>query len=160
MTSLPREPAGTAPAVEAARDRAALVAVVDGAADRATTLSAFGRALSFPAYYGHNLDALEECLRDLSWLPAGPVELVWADGPLRSADPGTHDVVTAILADAVAADLGIELLPVGTDLYGVDPVADPVAALDTLGDGDAVLVKASRVAGLESLAACLISQGG
>jgi RNAse (barnase) inhibitor barstar len=103
VTSLPREAAGTAPAVETARGRSALVAVVDGALDRAGTLSAFGRALSFPAYYGHNLDALEECLRDLSWLPAGPVELVWEDGPLRSADPGTHDVVTAILADAVTA---------------------------------------------------------
>ncbi|ALE72778.1 hypothetical protein Ae168Ps1_1550c [Pseudonocardia sp. Ae168_Ps1] len=108
MTTLPREPAGTTPAVETARGRAGLVAVVDGAADRTTTLSAFGRALSFPAYYGHNLDALEECVRDLSWLPAGPVELVWEDGPLRAADPGTHEVVTAILADAVVAAGGTD----------------------------------------------------
>lgn len=31
---------------------------------RADLFDAIGRALSFPSYYGHNWDALEECLRD------------------------------------------------------------------------------------------------
>ena len=35
-----------------------------------------------------------------------------------------------------AADLGIELIAVGTDLYGVAPVDDAVAALGPLGGGD------------------------
>ncbi len=51
------------------------------------------------------------------------------------------------------------MLAVGTDLYGVTPVPDPTAAMEaigTLGEGDAVLVKGSRVAGLERLAAALI----
>lgn len=111
MSTLPRESAGTAPAVDAARGRAGrsgLVAVVEGAADRTAVLSALGRALSFPEYYGHNLDALADCLGDLSWLPPGPVELVVADGPLAAADPGTHAAVLEILAEAVETTAGTD----------------------------------------------------
>ena len=56
-----------------------------------------------------------------------------------------------------AADRGIELITVGTDLYGVQPAIDPVEALGSLSGDDAVLVKGSRVAGLERLAALLIA---
>lgn len=51
---------------------------------------------------------------------------------------------------------GIDVLAVGTDLYGITPVPDPVAALGSLAGGDAVLVKASRVVGLERVAAALL----
>lgn len=51
---------------------------------------------------------------------------------------------------------GIDVLAVGTALYGITPVADPVAALGSLSGGDAVLVKASRVVGLERVAAALL----
>lgn len=53
---------------------------------------------------------------------------------------------------------GAELIAVGTDLYGVRPVADLVALQDelrSLGKDVAVLVKASRVGGLETLAVAL-----
>ncbi|CAN5736306.1 UDP-N-acetylmuramoyl-tripeptide--D-alanyl-D-alanine ligase [soil metagenome] len=53
---------------------------------------------------------------------------------------------------AYAGELGIDVITVGTDLYGAVPVPDPIDALGTLGAGDAVLVKASRVAGLDHLA--------
>jgi UDP-N-acetylmuramoyl-tripeptide--D-alanyl-D-alanine ligase len=56
------------------------------------------------------------------------------------------------------ADLGLELVAVGTDLYGVESLADLDAAhgaLDLAAD-DAVLVKGSRVAGLEVLAELLL----
>jgi UDP-N-acetylmuramoyl-tripeptide--D-alanyl-D-alanine ligase len=56
-----------------------------------------------------------------------------------------------------AADRGVELIAVGTNLYGVEQSVDPIAALGSLSGDDAVLVKGSRVAGLERLAALLIS---
>ena len=55
-----------------------------------------------------------------------------------------------------AAARQIELLAYGTALYGIAPTADPVAALGSLAGGDAVLVKASRVVGLERVAAALL----
>ena len=51
---------------------------------------------------------------------------------------------------------GIEVLAYGTDLYGIEPTTDPVGALGSLAGGDAVLVKASRVVGLERIAAALL----
>jgi UDP-N-acetylmuramoyl-tripeptide--D-alanyl-D-alanine ligase len=62
----------------------------------------------------------------------------------------------------VAAALGIEVLSVGAPDYGVDNVEtidDTRDVVASLGDGDAVLIKASRAAGLERLAARL-SEGG
>ena len=58
-------------------DRGELLPVLDGRglADKHSLLSALGRALDFPDYYGENWDALEECLADLSWRE-GPVCLV------------------------------------------------------------------------------------
>ncbi|MDH4143994.1 MAG: UDP-N-acetylmuramoyl-tripeptide--D-alanyl-D-alanine ligase [Acidimicrobiia bacterium] len=56
---------------------------------------------------------------------------------------------------------GVELIAVGTDLYGVEPrsLEEAYALLGSLGEGDAVLVKGSRVAGLEALAARLLDGG-
>ena len=61
-----------------------------------------------------------------------------------------------VVADR-AAEHGIELIAVGTDLYGVEPTADPIAAVGALGSDVAVLVKASRVAGLDRVAVALLS---
>jgi UDP-N-acetylmuramoyl-tripeptide--D-alanyl-D-alanine ligase len=58
---------------------------------------------------------------------------------------------------AYAADRGVELIAVGTDMYGIDPVTDAMVALGSLSSDDAVLVKGSRVAGLEKLAALLVA---
>jgi UDP-N-acetylmuramoyl-tripeptide--D-alanyl-D-alanine ligase len=56
------------------------------------------------------------------------------------------------LVAAHAARLGIEVVAVAVDLYGVTPEEDPIGALGSLGPGDVVLVKGSLVAGLQPIA--------
>lgn len=55
------------------------------AESKETLLRAFATTLYFPDYFGNNWDALEECLRDLSWLPHSNFLLVFqnADSLLR-----------------------------------------------------------------------------
>jgi len=42
--------------------------------------------LEFPDYFGHDWDALEECLADLEWLPAKGYVLVFTEAELIAAD--------------------------------------------------------------------------
>jgi UDP-N-acetylmuramoyl-tripeptide--D-alanyl-D-alanine ligase len=62
---------------------------------------------------------------------------------------------------SVAESLGIEFVAYDTDLYGVEPVrtvGELVDRLGLLGDGDVVLVKASRAAGLEIVVEALVGR--
>lgn len=66
-------------------------------------LSVLAAKLRFPSYFGHNWDALEECLRDLSWLADQPrVVIVHEALPFSSAGEALS-IYQSILADAVAA---------------------------------------------------------
>ena len=69
-------------------------------------------------------------------------------------DPAAAHREVAVYARA----LGIELIAVGTDRYGSEPLepGDVAAVVGPVDRGTAVLVKASRAAGLESVAAALI----
>ncbi|GGS41622.1 MULTISPECIES: barstar family protein [Actinokineospora] len=79
--------------------------VLDGA-DVRTKLDfydAVAEVLRFPDWFGHNLDALYDCLTDLSWLPEGDHVLVWTHPEvLAEADPAGYRAIQAVLADAVA----------------------------------------------------------
>ena len=101
---------------------------------------------------------------------ANPTSMRAALEALVNVDAGRRVAVVGLMAElddpgpahrdiaAYAESLGIELIAVGTDRYGVTPVdlAEVVAALAPVEEGTAVLVKASRAVGLERLADALI----
>lgn len=76
---------------------------LEGVKDKAGFLSAVSQGLTFPDWFGHNWDALEDCLTDLSWRPAAGyfIVLSHADG-FRSA--AREDFDTALSIFAAAAD--------------------------------------------------------
>jgi len=53
---------------------------IDGSkiADAKDLMSVLSLAMGFPAYFGWNWDALEECLADLEWLPADIYDFEWS----------------------------------------------------------------------------------
>jgi UDP-N-acetylmuramoyl-tripeptide--D-alanyl-D-alanine ligase len=71
------------------------------------------------------------------------------------ADPvEDHAAIARLLADN-----DVELIAVGTELYGVEPLTDATSAVEavvSLAGDDALLVKGSRVAGLERIVALLV----
>jgi UDP-N-acetylmuramoyl-tripeptide--D-alanyl-D-alanine ligase len=100
---------------------------------------------------------------------ANPTSMVAALDALAAVDASRRVAVLggmAELDDPVAAhrvvaaradELGVELIAVGTDRYGVTPLDEDaaLAAVGPIGADTAVLVKASRAFGLERLAARL-----
>lgn len=62
--------------------------------DKEQLLTTLAAQLEFPAYFGRNWDAADECLRDLSWIPERRVRLLHAELPAVS-------VYLAILRDAL-----------------------------------------------------------
>ncbi len=106
--------------------------------------------------YNANPASMAAALHALSALPATRrIAVLGEMAELGDRGGDEHRAVAAL-----AARLGLEVLAVSTDAYGVPPVAGidaAVAALGPLGPGDAVLVKASRVAALERLAARLVA---
>jgi len=99
--------------------------------------------------------SMEAALRSLAALPAhrhvavlGHMAELGPDGPAEHRRIGE-----------VATALGVRVVAVGEPAYGVgdlvDDAAAAIAALAPLADGDAVLVKASRSAGLEVVAEAL-----
>ncbi|MGD9701473.1 MAG: UDP-N-acetylmuramoyl-tripeptide--D-alanyl-D-alanine ligase [Acidimicrobiia bacterium] len=100
---------------------------------------------------------------------ANPTSMRAALDALLAVPAARHVAVLGVMAEitepevehraiaAFAAERGIELVAVGTDLYGVPSAGSAgEVELSVTGD-DAVLVKGSRVAGLERLAARLLA---
>lgn len=68
---------------------------------KADLLRAMAQALEFPAWFGHNWDALADCLDDLEWLRGkGYVLLLEHPAGLSAAAPKDFALALDILADA------------------------------------------------------------
>src|SRR5262245_52557950 len=79
-----------------------VVRTLDGR--RCQTKGAFlrevARALTFPAHFGRNWDALEDCLTDLTWLPGAGYWLVIARADrLLAREPDLCPTLVALLED-------------------------------------------------------------
>lgn len=72
-----------------------------GCHDKGDLLHRLATSLQLPASFGHNWDALADCLRDLDWLPGwGHVLLFEHVDELRQAAPADYDILLGILDDA------------------------------------------------------------
>ena len=104
--------------------------------------------------YNANPTSMAAALRALAALPASRrVAVLGVMAEIGTTSDAEHEAIGAL-----AEELQIEVVSVGVPAYGGRVVADldaAHAALGSLADGTAVLVKASRVAGLERLAARL-----
>ncbi len=57
--------------------------------------------LAFPEYFGHNWDALEECLADFEWLPAkGYILLITDAHAVLPDDEEEYETLLEVLSDA------------------------------------------------------------
>lgn len=102
--------------------------------------------------------SMEAALRAVAQLPTARHHAVL--GPM--AELGAESAAAHAHVASVAAELGVRLVAFGTSDYGdtaesvVMTIDDAVKALGPLDADDAVLVKGSRIAGLERLAAALL----
>ncbi|ASO22130.1 RNAse (barnase) inhibitor barstar [Actinoalloteichus hoggarensis] len=94
-------------AIEQAQAAGAWAHVLDGRelADSTEVIDAIARLLAFPETFGRNLDALYDCLTDLSWLDEGEHRLVWVD-PASLADRAPADFSRVRRAVLDAAERG------------------------------------------------------
>ena len=101
--------------------------------------------------YNANPDSMRAALDAVAAMAA--TRRVAILGPMGELDdPASGHAQVA----ADARERGIEVIATGTDLYGIAPTDDPLAAVGPLGSGDVVLVKASRAGGLERFVTDLI----
>jgi len=106
--------------------------------------------------YNANPTSMAAALRALAAIPAARrLAVLGLMAELGDLSASEHELVLAL-----ADQLGIDVIAYETSLYGlpaVEGVDGVLAALGPLCDGDAVLLKGSRVAGLERVAAAVVS---
>lgn len=125
---------------------AAAIATVESPPMRMQVRRAPGGATIIDDCYNANPASMQAALETLAAL--GARRRVLVAGEMAELE---HPEVAHRAVAALAHRLGIELVAVGTDLYGPSPVGveRAVEVLASLESGDAALVKGSRVARLE-----------
>ena len=104
--------------------------------------------------YNANPTSMRGALDSLARLQQSrKVAVVGYMGELGSDEAEDHLAIASEIAS-----IGAEMVAVGTNLYGVEAVDDPLEAIGDLDEDTAVLVKGSRSAGLESIAKYLLSR--
>ena len=79
------------------------IAVLDGeqSGSRAGIFTEMSRVLHFPDYFGRNWDAVNDCLTDLSWLPAEGYVLIFDGfGALARNAPDQWQIGLKVFAEA------------------------------------------------------------
>lgn len=116
-----------------------------------------GGALILNDAYNANPTSVASALRSLAALPAERrVAVLGVMAELGDRSDEEHAAIATL-----ARKLGVRLVAVAAPAYGAEQVASVEEAASLLGEltrGDAVLVKGSRVAGLERLAARLLDR--
>ncbi|WP_255954315.1 barstar family protein [Streptomyces odontomachi] len=77
---------------------------LDAVTGKAAFLDRCARALELPDWFGHNWDALADCLRDLSWLPVARGRLLLVSGwqAYAAARPDEWATAQQVFAEAEA----------------------------------------------------------
>lgn len=104
---------------------------LDGQAihDKPSFLSGAAAAMHFPAYFGHNWDAFEECVTDLSWAPAPGYVLLYDHAVnLAVYDPAVWETVYALF-DAAVAQWAARDIPFYLLVRNVGPAPQPITTL-------------------------------
>jgi hypothetical protein len=86
--------------------------------DKQSFLSKISTVMKFPDYFGHNWDALDECITDLDWCPAERYVLIYDQSEIFSkAAPTEWETAYNILRSAVAywqdTDTPMDILFIG-----------------------------------------------
>ena len=89
------------------------VAVVDGRDmhELSGFYDALIKALDFPSYFGQNMDALDEMLHDLSWIPEPGIKLlVLHEEEMLESQPVNREKAWAVFEDVINPRLEIILM--------------------------------------------------
>lgn len=137
----------------AAQDSALLTLDIDlhDSTDKAGLLRQLASALKVPAGFGHNWDALVDCLRDLSWLPAhGYMLMLRSVQGLREAAEQDLETLVDILADSAEEWAGRDIPFFAFIVLGEDEaMAEDAIGSDRAGGDDAAATAQVTVFQLE-----------